>query len=79
MNADYGGPSDESAGVDVDALVEGGFNLLIGRRLDGTWHVSRGNRNTRLRQRAITASGATLEDALRALESAVRNPQSAIA
>jgi hypothetical protein len=57
----------EQPGVDVESLVAGGFNLLIGRRACGSWHVARAHRNPRTRNRTVSASGATLEDALRAV------------
>lgn len=70
MNDEFQVPRDEPEGVDIEALMEGGFNLMISRRTDGRWHVARIHRNPRTRGRAESADGLTLEEALRALPGA---------
>jgi hypothetical protein len=72
MNLDCPLPHPElTPGVDVASLCAGGYNLLIGQRLDGSWHVARAHRNPRLRIRTQSVSGPTLEDALCNLQSSV--------
>jgi hypothetical protein len=66
--------SAELPGIDVEPLCAGGFNLMIGRRDDGSWHVSRSNRKTSARRRAIAADGATLEEALASLGQQIFKP-----